>query len=108
MNATQFKKLLTSMESGINPVIPHVKFDRTPGQASITDLIDCISATGDKLWQEYTKFNHIHFNTTGAQANKFIEALNERTQNMGWNYHTTLRILMVSYGNRNNINLFDN
>ena len=50
----QFKELLATMTSGLNPVKPEDTISRTPGQDSIEIFIDYSTATGIKLRQEYT------------------------------------------------------
>ena len=45
----QFKELLETVTSGLNPVKIAAKFSRTPRQASIEKLIYYSTATGIKL-----------------------------------------------------------
>ena len=71
----QFQQLLTTMMAGINPVKKAANFSRTPGQASIEEVIDYSNSNGIKLWQEFTQPLPIKFKVIGGELNHFIEAL---------------------------------
>ena len=96
------------MTEGLNPVKLAANFIRNPGQYSIEKVIDYSTETGIKLWQESTESLPINFNVTGGEVNKFIEALKERAQNMGCNFHPMEGIITIAYCNGTYLNLFNN